>query len=191
RTGGRRHCRTRGTVRRLHRGQRSCRRRPARALLRGHGQPALGRDCPAAVPPVRLGRRGRSRTRAHRTARAGDGNRDPRPYTGGRMSLQPDALVLLDAVSRTLGREVAPTLSGSDRYQVLLAANAVAMARRELAADERILAAETRAMAELLGDEIDGGGDIVKRHALLATSLAEAIRARRFDEPERQDALLD
>lgn len=107
------------------------------------------------------------------------------------MSLQPDALVLLDAVSRTLGREVAPTLSGSDRYQVLLAANAVAMARRELAADERILAAETRAMAELLGDEIDGGGDIVKRHALLTTHLAEAVRARRFDEPERQGALLD
>lgn len=107
------------------------------------------------------------------------------------MSLQPDALVLLDAVSRTLSGEVAHTLSGSDRYQVLLAANAVAMARRELTADGRTLAAETRAMAELLGDETDGGGDIVKRHALLTTRLAEAIRARRFDEPERHGALLD
>lgn len=109
------------------------------------------------------------------------------------MSLEPDALVLLDAVSRTLSAEVAPTLSGSGRYQVLLAANAVAMARRELAADESILAAETSAMANLLGDEADadGGDDVGTRHALLTTRLAEAIRAGRFDEPGRQGALHD
>ncbi|MFT5175258.1 MAG: hypothetical protein ACI8W7_003448 [Gammaproteobacteria bacterium] len=49
------------------------------------------------------------------------------------MSLdQPDALALLDIARETLVAQVLPQLDGDSRYQVLMVANAMAMATREL-----------------------------------------------------------
>ena len=46
---------------------------------------------------------------------------------------QPDALALLDIARETLLEQVLPQLDGDARYQVLMIANAMAMAMRELA----------------------------------------------------------
>lgn len=45
--------------------------------------------------------------------------------------MTPEGLDLLDEAARLLREELAPTLSGEARYTALLAAKAVAMARRE------------------------------------------------------------
>lgn len=58
------------------------------------------------------------------------------------------ALDLLSEAHRVLREQVAPGLDGEARLAVLLAANAVATARRELALGARLTAAE----AELLPD---------------------------------------
>ena len=59
-----------------------------------------------------------------------------------------DALDLLAAAQRALREELAPRLDGEARYLALLAANAVATARRELVVVEPLAALGAAASAE-------------------------------------------
>lgn len=83
--------------------------------------------------------------------------------------MTPEGLDLLDEAARLLREALAPTLTGEARYNALLAANAVAMARREAGLEEATqeeadLAAAIRAGAH------DGDG------ALHGRLLAQAAR---------------
>lgn len=108
------------------------------------------------------------------------------------MSAGPDPLELLEAARRSLVEEVAPGLPDERRYAALLAANAVAIAARELGgAAEAALRAAARAAAELLG-EPTASSDLPARQALTAVEgrLAAAVRDGAFDPPDRSRALL-
>ncbi|MDP5307416.1 hypothetical protein [Paracoccus spongiarum] len=54
----------------------------------------------------------------------------------------PAALDLLDDTARVLREDLAAALTGEQRYQALLAANAIATARRAIAVSARLQAAE-------------------------------------------------
>ena len=63
---------------------------------------------------------------------------------------QPDALALLDIAHETLVAQVLPQLDGDARYQVLMIANAMAMAARELTSRLHERAANPASAAQLL-----------------------------------------
>ena len=98
------------------------------------------------------------------------------------MSIAPDTLELLEAARRALAEDVAPSLSGDARYQVLLAANAIATAARELSTPADVVQAQAARIAALIDSNASNPDDLERE-------LAEAIRAGRFDEPARHAEL--
>ena len=104
------------------------------------------------------------------------------------MKVEPSAADLLDIARATILADVAPSLPEDKRYAALMAANALAIAGRELAAPDST-AAEFARIRELLPESAPPGND---RTALReATSrLARAVREGRFDEGEPRMRLL-
>ncbi|WP_375595699.1 DUF6285 domain-containing protein [Algihabitans albus] len=96
---------------------------------------------------------------------------------------RPNGAELLAEAWRVLSHDLAPGLSGEQRYQVLLVAAAVGMVRRELDAGEAPAEAERAALTDLL----QRSGDL----AALNADLAAAIREGRYDAaPAVYDLLL-
>lgn len=88
---------------------------------------------------------------------------------------QPDAAGLLAIARDVLREEVAPGLSGDARFNVLMVANAMAMAIREVQQGADL---DAEALADLasLYDESEATAEV------LSHRLAQDIRAGRFDE---------
>jgi hypothetical protein len=83
-----------------------------------------------------------------------------------------DALDLLDEARRTLRDDLAPRLEGEARYLALLAANAVATARRALAVAAPLAAAEAAVEAdpaEIRAGARDDDAALVRRLLAAAT----------------------
>jgi len=98
------------------------------------------------------------------------------------MQDRPTALELLDAVRGFLERDVVPALDGPRRFHALVAANVLAIVRRELDGEEDRLLAEWRRFAPL----IDHAGPPPSGLAALRTAVRDvtatlAERIRRGD----------
>jgi hypothetical protein len=91
---------------------------------------------------------------------------------------------LLAEAWRVLSEDLAPELSGEQRYKALLVASAVAIVRRELEAGSAPEEAERAQLSALLGEE----GDL----EALVRRLAETLRAGAYDgRPEVHNILLE
>lgn len=104
------------------------------------------------------------------------------------MKVEPSSRDLLEIARATLLSEIAPALPEAQRYAALMAANALAIAGRELAAPDGG-AAETARIAALLPDWAppdDGHGALREGTARLAARIREGA----FDEGPRREALL-
>ena len=88
---------------------------------------------------------------------------------------QPDAAELLSIARQVLREDVATALSGEQRFNVLMVANAMAMAIREIEQGGQLDAAALSALASLY-DEPDPIADDLSR------KLARDIRAGQFDD---------
>jgi hypothetical protein len=104
------------------------------------------------------------------------------------VKVEPGAADLLEIARATILADVAPSLPEDKRYAALMAANALAIAGREIAASDST-AAELARIGALLPEPAPPGDD---RTAIReATSrLARAIREGRFDEGEPRTRLL-
>jgi len=103
------------------------------------------------------------------------------------MNDRPDAAELLEIARKTLVDDVLPRLPQELRYTGLMIANAMAIAARERSAGEADAQAELARIGTLL-DERPGTQAGEALHAALMDynrRLAEAIRAGRFDGPQR------
>lgn len=93
---------------------------------------------------------------------------------------EPDALDLLEVARETLLGAVAPALDGDARYQALMVANAIAIAIRELTADDTDLPEELASLRGLYetGDglaDADGAQALAVLEARLARDLREGV----------------
>lgn len=82
------------------------------------------------------------------------------------MREQPSAAELIDAVAEFIAREVAPALSGRLAFHARVAANALAIVRRELAlgpAADRADAARLAALLGMEGDPADLNAELCRR----------------------------
>lgn len=104
------------------------------------------------------------------------------------MKVEPGAGDLLATARAALLEEVAPTLSEPQRYAVLMAANALAIAGRDLAAAPGA-GAEIARLQALLGDWSPAGDEAADLREGTAR-LAAAIREGRFDAGEARERLL-
>ena len=68
---------------------------------------------------------------------------------------RPDARELVEAVAMWLAGELAPSLEGGPRFQAMVAAQALAIAARELDLADEHAAADRAAFAPLVGDAED------------------------------------
>ncbi len=80
---------------------------------------------------------------------------------------RPSSADLLREARRLLREELAPALSGGDRYKALMIASALGMAERELEAGEAPLRRECALLEGLLGKQ----GDLAALNADLAAEL--------------------
>ncbi|HEX4944636.1 MAG TPA: DUF6285 domain-containing protein [Usitatibacteraceae bacterium] len=105
------------------------------------------------------------------------------------MKVEPSAADLLDIARATILAQVAPSLPEAQRYAALMAANALAIAARDLAAQTTAAAEIARIVALLAGWTPAGDESTALREgtALLATR----IRAGRYDEGEARQRLLE
>lgn len=94
------------------------------------------------------------------------------------MQDRPTVDELLDAVEGFLRGDAMARLEGQPKFHALVAANAIAIVRRELADDGDISDAECARLAEILGH--DG------ERLSLNRELAEGIREGRFDGEDGQ-----
>lgn len=104
------------------------------------------------------------------------------------MKVEPSAPDLLELARAAILEELAPALPEARRYAALMAANALAIAARDLAAPGEA-AAELAGIAALLPEwsaPADGSAALAEG----TTRLAAAIRAGRFDEGEARSRLL-
>ena len=101
------------------------------------------------------------------------------------MKVEPSAAELLGIARATILSEIAPALPEGQRYCALMAANALAIAGRDLAAPDAGAAELARVAALLPGP---GGGTAALREA--TAHLAKAIREGRYDEGEARASLL-
>jgi len=85
---------------------------------------------------------------------------------------RPSLEALLEAARQTLRDDLAPTLEGDARYRALMAANAIAIALRQMAAGDAPQREEAARLRDLLGED----GDL----ETLNDALAQAIREGRF-----------
>jgi len=105
------------------------------------------------------------------------------------MNDRPTAAELIDAARLYLEKELLPVLSDARlRFQTLVAANVLAVAARELLAEEAALAEEHRALAALLGTQGEppaGLGELRRAVRGQNEELCRRIQAGAFDDPER------
>ena len=95
---------------------------------------------------------------------------------------RPNGAELLAEAWRVLSQDLAPGLTGEQRYKVLLVASAVAIVQRELAAGDEPAEAEAQALTDLLG----GDGSLLDLNA----DLAAAVRSGKFDRSSEVYAVL-
>ncbi|WP_162906522.1 DUF6285 domain-containing protein [Algihabitans albus] len=95
---------------------------------------------------------------------------------------RPNGGELLAEARRVLSQELAPNLTGEQRYTALLVAAAVAIVQRELETGEAPAEAEASALAKLLNME----GSLTDLNA----ALSAALRSGRFDRSDEVYALL-
>ena len=98
------------------------------------------------------------------------------------MKVEPSAADLLDIARRTIVSDIAPALPEPARYAALMAANAIAIASREIAAAATGPGEITR-IGALLGDWTPTA-DLQSDLREATARLAARIRAGRFDEGE-------
>lgn len=103
------------------------------------------------------------------------------------MKVEPASAELLEIARATILSEIAPALPEGQRYAALMAANALAIAGRDLAAPDAS-AAELARVAALLPGPVPGSGMSALREA--TARLAKAIREGRFHEGEARANLL-
>ncbi len=104
------------------------------------------------------------------------------------MKVEPSAADLLDIARATILADVAPSLPEDKRYAALMAANALAIAGRELAAPDSTATELARLLDLVPGDAPPGEASAALREA--NARLARAIREGRFDEGESRTRLL-
>jgi hypothetical protein len=104
------------------------------------------------------------------------------------MKVEPGAADLLATARAALLEAIAPTLAEPQRYAVLMAANALAIAGRELAAPAT--AGEEIARLRLLLVDWAPAGDEAADLREGTARLAAGIRQGRFDEGERRGRLI-
>ena len=104
------------------------------------------------------------------------------------MRVEPAAAELLEVAREAILAEIAPSLPESRRYAALMAANALAIASRDLEAPDDG-AAELARLAALLPRLAPGGEPACALREATAR-LARAIREGRFDEGAPRDRLL-
>jgi len=106
------------------------------------------------------------------------------------MRERPEGLELLEVAVRTLRHEVVPALPADERDAALMVANAIAIAHRQLARDERPLQWLRGRLLELLGPQEGEGLDEALGH--LEAHLARRIREGHFDDsPQAKRVLWD
>lgn len=107
------------------------------------------------------------------------------------MTRRADTVTLLEAARRALIDAVAPELSGGEKYQVLMAANAIAIALRDLSEDSTPDTTELDLFERLYGaEQVEiAGEDAVIRLSALNRRLCEEIRGGHWDESSQ--ALVD
>jgi hypothetical protein len=105
------------------------------------------------------------------------------------MNDRPTAGELVEAVQVFLEKELLPGLTDARlRFQTLVAANVLSIARRELSADEAMLREEWRLLAPVLAES---GGEPAKMEDLrqsvwaMNERMCAMIREGTFDGPER------
>jgi hypothetical protein len=103
------------------------------------------------------------------------------------MKVEPSAADLLEIARATILAEIAPSLPETKRYAALMAANALAIAGRDLAAG-RTAPAEIARLAALLGDWTPPGDEAWALREGTAL-LARRIREGRFDEGDARARL--
>ena len=103
------------------------------------------------------------------------------------MNDRPDARNLLETARKALVAEILPALPAGSRYTALMIANAMAIAEREIAAGEALLAAERDRLRALLSEyaEAPAGAPLREVVGGYNRQLIAAIRAGRFDGEER------
>lgn len=97
---------------------------------------------------------------------------------------RPSGAELLFEARRVLREEIAPELEGEARYKVLMAANAVAMAMRELEHGEAPLRQEYESFATLYGETrrvMEDTHDLEEQLLRLNRLFAQEIRSGRRD----------
>jgi hypothetical protein len=104
------------------------------------------------------------------------------------MKVEPSAADLLEIARATILSEIAPALPEAQRYAALMAANALAIAGRDLAAADAS-AAELSRLAALLPGWVPRGEPATALREATAR-LARSIRDGRFDEGEARASLL-
>ena len=87
------------------------------------------------------------------------------------MTDRPDARELVEAVAQWLAQDLAPALDKGTRFQALVAAQALAIAARELVHGEAFAAEDHVAFTRLIGEAPDA-----------RRTLADALRAGRLDD---------
>src|SRR5262245_25634917 len=111
------------------------------------------------------------------------------------MNDRPTAAELLDAVRAFLESDLLPTLSDARlRFQTLVAVNVLAIAAREMPAEEAMLREEWHALAPLVGGSGTPPAPLSDLRAEVRTmndQLGTAIRAGAFDEDEPFRAVAD
>lgn len=100
------------------------------------------------------------------------------------MSRRPDTATLLGAVRQALLDEVAPALSGGKKYRALMAANAIAIALRDLGGSGSRDETELGLFERLYGaEQVEAAGeDAAARLAVLNRRLCTEIRGGDWDE---------
>src|SRR5687768_10145024 len=109
------------------------------------------------------------------------------------MQDRPTALELLDAVRTFLEEDVVPALEGPRRFHALVAANVLAIVRREWEDEEAMLMREWKGVAALLGREADPPPErltaLRQGTRALTEELAERIRRGEADAGPWRDAV--
>ena len=155
RQAGRRLRQPRRAVRRLRGGERRGGGRRAGALVGGDGHAALGHELRDVRPRVPQG--DRSVEKAAISRRTSETAIDlwpswpPRRATD--MREQPSAAELIDAVAEFITRDLAPTLTGRLAFHARVAANVLAIVRRELTLGPAADRADAARLTALLGTE--------------------------------------
>ncbi|MDH5265657.1 MAG: DUF6285 domain-containing protein [Betaproteobacteria bacterium] len=106
------------------------------------------------------------------------------------MKVEPAATDLLAIARATILEQVVPALPQAQRYAALMAANALAIAGRDLATPGNA-AAEIARIASLLPGWTPTGGDEAAALREGTARLASAIREGRYDEGEARARLME